>query len=99
MKLRLLEKVRGLSWDKHSVAVIVALCQLGISNGSLMFHSFMEFNVPFSLTKNSNHFFVRRSISCNSAFFSFVQLELGGKKYKLCIFCRNPLDSIFHTLL
>ena len=60
--------------------------------GHLLFHGFV------SLTKNSFQFFVRRAILCNSAFFVFVRLELSGKKYKLSMFPRDPLDSIFQTL-
>ena len=65
-----------------------------------MLHAFTDFHGLFSTTKNRfQFFFVRRAISCNSAFSAFVQLELSGKKYKLCMFPRDPLDSIFQILL
>ena len=59
----------------------------------LLFHGFV------SLTKNSFQFFARRAILCNNAFFVFVKLELSGKKYKFSMLPRDPLDSIFQTLL
>ena len=82
VKFRLLEKYHEQSQDKQSVAVFVALCQLGISNGRFQYstaawscHSLLSF------IKHSFQFFAQRAISCNSAFSDFVQLRLSGKKY------------------